>query len=170
MYASALSLIRKLDLTPKQEKFVQLYVTADAQGMSPAECAVEAGYSKKTAAVIAANLVNPARYPKVVEKISLLREQFNQKYQITYGNHLRKLGQIRDACIESKAWTGAVNAEIARGKAAGLYVERKEILHGSLDKMSEKELQNELERLMAEFSTVVDVTAEEVEEPIAIKA
>ena len=32
------------------------------------------------------------------------------------------------------------------------------------------ELQNELERLMAEFSTVVDVTAEEVEEPIAIKA
>ena len=48
MYTSALSLIRKLDLTPKQEKFVQLYVTADAQGMSPAECAVEAGYSKKT--------------------------------------------------------------------------------------------------------------------------
>jgi hypothetical protein len=94
---------------------------------------------------------------------------FDYSELITYGNHLRKLGQIRDACIESKAWTGAVNAEIARGKAAGLYVERKEILHGSLDKMSEKELENELKRLMEEFSTVVDVSSEEIEDPIAIK-
>jgi hypothetical protein len=36
--------------------------------------------------------------------------------------------------------------------------------------MSEKELENELKRLMDEFSTVVDVSSEEIEDPIAIKA
>jgi hypothetical protein len=35
-----------------------------------------------------------------------------------------ELGKLRDEAREKKAWSAAVNAEVARGKAAGLYIEQ----------------------------------------------
>jgi hypothetical protein len=43
--------------------------------------------------------------------------------------------------LKKGAWSAAVNAEVARGKAAGLYVEQKIIRTGKLDDLSADELE-----------------------------
>ena len=43
---------------------------------------------------------------------------------MTFGRHVKKLAEIRDAALEKGNYTAAVAAETQRGRAAGLYVER----------------------------------------------
>ena len=63
-----------------------------------------------------------------------------KKYDINFESHLAQLGAMRNKALDAKAWTAAINAEVARGKAAGLYIEQKIIRTGKLDDMSEEEL------------------------------
>ena len=44
---------------------------------------------------------------------------------MTYEKHITELGKIRQQALNKGAWSAAVNAEVARGKAAGLYIEQK---------------------------------------------
>ena len=48
-------------------------------------------------------------------------------------------------------FAAAVAAEKSRGQAAGLYIDRKEILHGRIDQMSRDEVMREIQRLQEEF-------------------
>ena len=58
----------------------------------------------------------------------------------------------------------AVNAEVSRGRAAGLYVDRKEILTGSIDKMSKVEVADRLKDLRNRFpEVIIDASHEEIE-------
>ena len=43
--------------------------------------------------------------------------------------------------MRNGAWSAAVTAEVARGKAAGLYVDQKIIKYGNLDQLTEEELE-----------------------------
>ena len=43
---------------------------------------------------------------------------------------MAELGRIKDAALKKGAWSAAVNAETNRGKAAGLYIDRKIIKTG----------------------------------------
>lgn len=149
-------------LTPEQEKFAQFIVTKEGRWTNQ-KCALEAGYSKASAHISASKLLNPKYYPAVVARIQELREQYNQKYAVDYGRHIRKLAEIRDMSIKNKAWTAAVNAEIARGKAAGLYVDKKEILHGKIDSMSKEEVENRLKKIIEDYAPLLDnVTYEDI--------
>lgn len=47
-----------------------------------------------------------------------------------------------------------MQAEVARGKAAGLYVEQKIIKHGKLDQLTEGELDEKIAELMREMKIV----------------
>ena len=76
------------------------------------------------------------KYPLVVKYIGEIREEYQKKYDVTYGRHITELGKIRQQALEKGAWSAAVNAEVARGKAAGLYVEQKIIRTGKLDDLS----------------------------------
>ena len=49
---------------------------------------------------------------------------------------ISELGKIRQDALAKGAWSAAVNAEVARGKAAGLYIEQKIIRTGKLDDLS----------------------------------
>ena len=50
--------------------------------------------------------------------------------------------------MENGAWAAAVQAEYRRGQALGtIYVERKEIRHGTIDSMSKEEVQRKLDEL-----------------------
>ena len=53
---------------------------------------------------------------------------------------MAELGKIRQEALKKGAWSAAVNAEVARGKAAGLYIEQKIIRTGKLDDLSEIEI------------------------------
>jgi hypothetical protein len=61
---------------------------------------------------------------------------------------MRDLQRIRDAAMNAGAYGAAVQAEFRRGQALGtVYVERKEIRHGTIDSMSKEEVQRKLEEL-----------------------
>ena len=125
-------------LTDQQIKFAQLLVTNEGR-KTPTECAIEAGYADGSARVRASELRNPRRFPLVVGYIGELREEYNKKYEVDYGRHIAELGKIRQSALDKGAWSAAVNAEVARGKVGGLYIDQKMILTGSLDNMNEKE-------------------------------
>ena len=52
--------------------------------------------------------------------------------------HISELAQIRNQALEKGAWSAAVNAEVARGKAGGLYVDQKLVMTGNVDNMTQQ--------------------------------
>ena len=153
--------IRKL--TTKQHKFAVLLVTKGDR-MSAKECAIEAGFSEKSAQQAAANLPTPKMFPLVVSEIERLRREWEQKYKVTYGRHIRRLDDLSRGAEEAGNWAAAVAAEKSRGQAAGLYIDRKEILTGSIDQLSKAEVEEKLKEIEKQFSIntdVIDITPED---------
>ena len=160
-------------LTEMQQKFAELLVYNEGR-KTPTECAVEAGYDKDSAHVRASELRNPNKYPGVVKYIGELREEIQKKYEITFEKHVAELAKLRDSSRDKGAWSAAINAEVARGKAAGLYVEQKIIRTGKLEDMTEKELELKMKQLIedhkgliveADFNVVNENQIESKEEP-----
>jgi|TARA_B100000900_G_scaffold247348_1_gene210415 phage terminase small subunit len=156
-------------LTEMQRKFANLLVTNEGRKYAY-ECAIEAGYEKDRARQTAYELQNPKIYPLVVKYIGEVREEFQKKYEVTYERHIAELGKIRQEALKKGAFSAANNAEVARGKAAGLYVEQKIIRTGKLDDMSKEEMEKELKSILEEYSPLLeDVKAEDVKERVKEK-
>jgi phage terminase small subunit len=141
-------------LTEMQQKFAELLVYNEGR-KTPTECAIEAGYDKDSAHVRASELRNPNKYPGVVKYIGELREEIQKKYEITFEKHVAELAKLRDSSRDKGAWSAAINAEVARGKAAGLYVEQKIIKHGKLEDMTEKELEAKMKQLIEDHKGLI---------------
>lgn len=153
-------------LTEMQMKFAHELITNEGR-LTATECAINAGYEKDSAVVRASELQNPKRYPLVVQYIGELREEYQKKYGVTFERHISELAKLRDNARESKAWSAAVNAEVARGKAAGLYVEQKIIRTGKLEDLSADELENRLKEIMEEYKPLLEgVEVKELEEDV----
>jgi phage terminase small subunit len=150
-------------LTQQQIRFANLLV-ADQGRKSATECAIEAGYAKDSARQAASVLQNPKKYPLVVQYIGELREEWQKKYEVTFANHVSELGKLRDEARDKKAWSAAVNAEVARGKAAGLYIEQKIIRTGKLEDLSTEELESRMKQIIDDYSPILEGV--EVEELI----
>ena len=142
-------------LTEQQKTFAFELVTNEGR-KTKYECAISAGYSKDRASITASELTNPKKYPLVVQYIGELREEFQKKYEVSYERHISELGKIRNQAINSKAWSAAVNAEVARGKAAGLYIEQKIIRTGKLDDLSEEELDKRISEVLDQYSPILE--------------
>jgi phage terminase small subunit len=142
-------------LTEMQMKFAYELVTNEGR-KTGTECAIEAGYSKDRAVVTASELQNPKVYPLVVQYIGELRSEYQKKYDVTFERHISELAKLRDNARESKAWSAAVNAEVARGKAAGLYVEQKIIRTGKLEDLSEEELDKRLAEVLDQYAPILE--------------
>ena len=142
-------------LTEQQIKFAQLLVTNEGR-KTPTECAIEAGYADGSARVRASELRNPKRFPLVVSYIGELREEYNKKYEVDYGSHIAELGRIRQQALDKGAWSAAVNAEVARGKAAGLYIEQKIIRTGKLEDLTAEELESRMKTIIDEYSPILE--------------
>ena len=142
-------------LTEQQIKFAQLLVTNEGR-KTPTECAIEAGYADGSARVRASELRNPQRFPLVVQYIGELRDEYNKKYEVDYGRHIAELGKIRQQALNKGAWSAAVNAEVARGKAAGLYIEQKIIRTGKLEDLTSEELESRMKMIIDEYSPILE--------------
>jgi len=147
-----MSLVKRL--TDLQMKFAQLLVMNEGR-KTPTECAIEAGYDKDSAYVRASELRNPKKYPLVVKYIGELREELQKKYEVTFDKHITELARLRDNSRDKGAWSAAINAEVARGKAAGLYVEQKIIKHGKLEDMTEQELEAKMKQILEDHKTLI---------------
>ena len=142
-------------LTEMQMKFAHEIVTNEGR-KNGFECAVAAGYAEDSARVRASELQNPKVYPLVVKYIGELREEYQKKYAVTFERHISELGKIRQDALKKGAWSAAVNAEVARGKAAGLYVEQKIIRTGKIDDLSEEDLEKRMKEIIDQYSPILD--------------
>ena len=147
-------------LTEKQIKFAELLVYNEGR-MSPAECAKEAGYITRPRQA-ASELRNPKYSPLVVRYIGELRAEVQEKYGVNFERHVSELAKIRDQALKKGAWSAAVNAEVARGKAGGLYVDQKLIMTGNIDQLSEKELEERMKQIISDHKDIIEGTSTEV--------
>ena len=146
-------------LTERQMKFAELLIYNEGR-KSPAECALEAGY-KTIPRQAASELRNPRISPLVVKYIGELRAEVQEKYGITFERHLTELAKLRDDSAKKGAWSAAINAEVARGKAGGLYVDQKLVMTGNLDQLSEDELQAKMRQILDDHKNLINITPEE---------
>lgn len=113
------------DLTPKQEAFAQ----AVASGMSQSD-AYRAAYTVRE--TTKPDSVNQAASkvmadPKVASRVEELRKPVVEAAQITLASHLERLRALSAAAEQGGQYSAAITAEVARGKASGLYVEKTEL-------------------------------------------
>ena len=142
-------------LTEMQMKFAHEIVSNEGR-KNGTECAISAGYAEDSAGVRAAELQNPKRFPLVVKYIGELREEYQKKYAVTFERHIAELGKLRMEALKKGAWSAAINAEVARGKAAGLYIEQKIIRTGKLDDLSEEELEKRMKEIIDQYSPILE--------------
>ena len=158
-------------LTGKEWKFVSELVTGDGR-VTMKEAAIRAGYRPTSASVMAWKLTNPEINPHVVSAIQAYRAELNSKYNTSYERHMKDLQLIRDKALEAGAYAAAVQAEYRRGQALGsIYIDRKEIRHGTIDSMSKEEVQRKLDELKALYggpppSALIDASTGQVIESI----
>ena len=142
-------------LTEMQMNFAHEIVTNEGR-KNGFECAKDAGYAEDSARVRASELQNPKKFPLVVQYIGELRSEYQKKYAVTFERHISELGKIRQDALAKGAWSAAVNAEVARGKAAGLYVEQKIIRTGKLDDLSAEELEKRMAEIIDQYAPILE--------------
>ena len=134
-------------LTEKQMKFAELLVYNEGR-ITGTEAARQAGYEPDRARTTAAELRNANKYPLVAKYIGELREEMQKKYEVTFENHIAELAKLREESRGKGAWSAAINAEVARGKAAGLYIDQKVIKYGTLDSLTPIELELKMKQIL----------------------
>ena len=146
-------------LTEMQQRFAEFLVFGGPnEPMTQTEAAVAAGYSPKRARQEGSELCNPKLSPLVVKYLGQLREERIRKHEVTYENHIAELARLREAALEKGSFSSAVNAEANRGKAAGLYIDRKIIKTGKLEDLSEQELEAKMKQIIDDYGQLINVT------------
>ena len=166
-------------LTEMQQRFAEFLVFGGPEGpMTQTEAAVAAGYSPKRARQEGSELCNPKLSPLVVKYLGQLREERIRKHEVSYEGHIAELARLREAALKKGSFSSAVNAEANRGKAAGLYIDRKIIKTGKLEDLSEQELEAKMKQIIDDYGSLINVTPNEsslssshktLEKPIAPK-
>lgn len=95
--------------------------------------------------------------PWIVARLAELRREMQQDTKITLESHLSKLAELRDEAQASGRFGPAIAAEIARGKAAGLYVEKKEISVSDPSQMNREQLMKRLQQIESHKSKLIDL-------------
>ena len=157
-------------LTEMQMRFAEFVVFGGVNGpMTQAEAATAAGYSANRARQEGSELLNPRLSPLVVQYVGKLKEERLRKFEVNYEGHVAELARIKELALKKGSFSSAVNAETNRGKAAGLYIERKIIKHGKLEDMSEQELEAKMKQILDDYAPILNVTPpnEKISKPTA---
>ena len=149
-------------LTEMQMRFAEFVVFGGPDGpMTQSEAAIAAGYSPKRSRQEGSELMNPRLSPLVAHYVGKLKEERLKKFEVNYEGHVAELARIKEMALKKGSFSSAVNAETNRGKAAGLYIERKIIKHGKLEDMSEQELENKMKQILDDYAPILNVTPTE---------
>lgn len=106
-----------MKLTARQQKFVNEYLVSG----NATKAAVAAGYSQKTAYSAGGRLLKNVEVSTV---IAARQQKASEKANLTLEAHLERLNDLANKAAAAEQFGPAVTAEVNRGKAAGLYVER----------------------------------------------
>ena len=144
-------------LTEMQQRFAEFLVFGGPDGpVTQSEAAKLAGYSEKRARQEGSELCNPRLSPLVVQYIGKLKEERLRKFEVTYEGHVAELARLREAALKKGSFSSAVNAEANRGKAAGLYIDRKIIKTGKLEDLSEAELETKMKQILDDYAPILN--------------
>ena len=151
-------------LTEMQKRFAEYLIFGGPDGpVNKAEAAKMAGYSEKRCRQEGAELTNPRQAPLVVKYLDELKMEKMLKYGVTYESHITELARIKDLALKKNSFSAAVNAETNRGKAGGLYIDRKIIKHGKLEDMTEEQLEMKMAQIEEDYASLLKDDAEVVE-------
>ena len=152
-------------LTEMQKRFAEFLVFGGPDGpLSKSEAAEMAGNSPKRSRVEGSELTNPKLSPLVVQYIGKLHDERLQKHEVTYTKHIAELDRIKDKALKKGSFSSAVNAEVSRGKAAGLYIDRKIIKTGKLEDMTEDQLEAKMKQILDDYAPLLNMKTVEHEE------
>ena len=156
-------------LTEMQMKFAEFLVFGGIEGpMTQTEAALAAGYSPNRARVEGSELTNPQHAPLVVKYIGELKEERLKKHEVSYEGHIAELARLREAALKKGSFSSAVNAEANRGKAAGLYIDRKIIKTGKLEDLTEEQLEAKMKQILDDYAPLLKpVEGEVIDSPTA---
>lgn len=110
-------------LTPKQEAFAVAYLETGNATEAYRRAYKPTSTKDSTLNRAAKALVDN---PKIAARVAELRAPAAEAAQITLESHLADLKKLRDAALSAEKYGPAVQAEIARGKAAGIVVDKVE--------------------------------------------
>ncbi|MNL05993.1 Terminase small subunit [compost metagenome] len=111
-------------LTQKQEAFCLAYMETGNASEAYRRCYSAGGMKPESVNREAKALTDN---PKIAARLSELRAPVVEASQMTLESHLQRLADLSDKAEKAEKYAAAVAAEIARGKASGLYVEKTEI-------------------------------------------
>ena len=158
-------------LTEMQQRFAEYVIFGGPDGpVSQSEAAKLAGYSVKRCRQEGSELMNPRISPLVAKYIGELKEERMKKFEVNYEGHIAELARLREAALKKGSFSSAVNAEANRGKAAGLYIDRKIIKHGKLEDMSEQELEAKMKQILDDYAPLLNAKTVEGEAEETIKS
>jgi len=154
-------------LTEMQKRFAEYLIFGGPDGVvNKTEAAELAGYSVKRARIEGSELTNPRQSPLVVKYLDELKIEKMLKYGVTYESHITELARIKDLALKKNSFSAAVNAETNRGKAGGLYIDRKIIKHGKLEDMTEEQLEMKMAQIEEDHASLLSDDVIDVSEPL----
>lgn len=110
-------------LTPKQEGFCLDYI---ATGNASEAYRRNYDVSQSSSVSVNRKAVELLENGKITARIEELRKPIREKACLTLEDHLSTLERLRNLAEKSEQFTAAITAETNRGKASGLYVEKRE--------------------------------------------
>jgi hypothetical protein len=154
-------------LSEREWRFVHELVSGEGQ-ITLKEAAIRAGYAETSATLAARGLTDPESHPHVVAAIQEFRREIAEKYGTSFERHMRDMQIIRDRALEAGNYGAAVAAEYRRGQALGtIYIDRKEIRHGTIDSMSKEEVMRKLLEIKKLYGSspngVADIEVNQIE-------
>ena len=151
-------------LTEMQKRFAEYLIFGGPDGpVSKSEAAELAGYSPKRSRVEGSESTNPRLSPLVVQYIGKLQDERLQKHEVSYSKHIAELDRIKQAALKKGSFSSAVNAEVSRGKAAGLYIDRKIIKTGKLEDLTEQQLEAKMKQILDDYAPLLNLNTVEGE-------
>ena len=74
---------------------------------------------------------------------------------------MAELDRIKNLALKKNSFSAAGNMEVARGKAAGLYVDKKEVRTGKLEEMTEEQLEAKRQQLLDDYAPLLGIKSVE---------
>jgi len=153
-----------IELTAQQRKFVDILVSNWGQ-IKKADAAEKAGYTSTRGKPYeqASRLLNPDLNPHVCRYLEKRLQREQDKYEKDKLARFKTFERLRNGAEQKGQYTGAINAEFRAGQMAGMFVDKKEITHNTLEGMNREQQEKRLEELegkIKDASNIIDVTPE----------
>lgn len=157
------------ELTPRQRKFVDIYVSNYGE-ISKVDAAKQAGFTsinKYGPTDQASRLLNPDKNPHVVRYFEKRMAQELEREEKDKLMSYKHYARMRDTSEKKGQMTAAITAQYRRDQMAGHFIDRKEINHIGLEGMNREQLEKRLEELEAkigEAKNIIDITPTSITE------